>query len=82
MSISASDGTAKVVLIENNRHDFPGVTVTTAKGLREMFMDMAHNNGGEFAYWAEMEAKRAADIWRKNEAEDALPQPAEDSDAD
>jgi hypothetical protein len=50
----------KVIVIETGR----GVVVRTASDLRGMITELIQNSGEGIAFWAEIEAKRVADVWR------------------
>jgi len=60
---------AAVVLIESYHGS---MTMRTGKDLRDLISEVLHNSGDEFAFWAEQEAAKAANVWRAaNEADKA-----------
>jgi hypothetical protein len=52
----------KVILIQPSPG---GVQIRTAKDLMSMLTDLILNSGEHIALWAEIEAKRCADVWRQ-----------------
>lgn len=61
-------GPASVTLVEYRNNS---VRVEAAANLRELVAYLLLNSGDEFAFWAESEASKAAQVWRDGNKRDA-----------